>query len=79
MTRTQLSFERETLKRAKRRAAQLGISLAEYVRRLVDKDLTRGRPSGDPSVIFDLGGSGGTDIASAKQALLGEATAKGRR
>jgi hypothetical protein len=39
MTRTQLSFEREMLHRARSRAAEMGISLAEYVRRPVAQDL----------------------------------------
>lgn len=78
MTRTQLSFEREMLQRAKRRAGELGISLAEYVRRLVADDLGHGSPSTDPSAIFDLGGSGGSDIAAQKDAMVGEAMAEGR-
>lgn len=78
MTRTQLSFEREMLKRAKRRAGELGISLAEYVRRLVEDDLGPGRPSTDASAIFDLGRSGGSDIAGEKDAMVGEAMAEGR-
>lgn len=73
-----MSFERETLKRAKRRAGELGISLAEYVRRLVAEDLSQGRPSGDPSSIFDLGASGGSDVAAEKDAMVGEAMAGGR-
>lgn len=77
MTRTQLSFERETLKRAKRRAAELGISLAEYVRRLVAEDLRRPTPSGDPEVVFNLGVSRGSDIASEKDAMVGEAFGRG--
>ena len=48
MTRTQLSFEREMLGEARRRAADLGISLAEYVRRLVAADLGGDRPSVGP-------------------------------
>lgn len=78
MTRTQLSFEREMLKRAKRRAGELGISLAEYVRRLVEDDLGQRRPSTDASAIFDLGASGGSDIAAQKDAMVGEAMAEGR-
>jgi len=39
LVRTQLSFEREVLKRAKRRAAELGVSLAEYVRTLIARDV----------------------------------------
>jgi len=77
MTRTQLSFEREMLKRARRRASTLGISLAEYVRRLVAEDLGD-RPHGaDPSLVFNLGSSTGSDVARHKDAMLAEAL--GRR
>lgn len=73
MTRTQLSFDRETLRRAKRRAGELGVSLAEYVRRLVAADLGRRVPRGDPSAVFDLGASGGSDVAREKDQMVGEA------
>jgi len=73
MTRTQLSFDREMLRNARTRAGELGISLAEYVRRLVARDLgQRSRPS-DPSLVFDLGGSGGSDVAAEKDAMLAKA------
>lgn len=75
MTRTQLSFERRMLKRARDRAGKLGISLAEYVRRLVAQDLEAGGGPVDPSAIFDLGSSGSSDIASNKDVMLGEAFA----
>lgn len=75
MTRTQLSFERRMLKKARDRAGQLGISLAEYVRRLVAQDLEAEHGPADPSAIFDLGSSGSSDIASDKDAMLGEAFA----
>ncbi len=53
--------------------------MAEYVRRLVDRDLAE-RPSGaDRSVVFDLGQSRGTDIASEKAQMIGEATGAGKR
>lgn len=77
MTRTQLSFEREMLRRARKRAGELGISLAEYVRRLVAEDLARPDRSVDPSAVFDLGGSGGSDIAAAKDSMVGEAVSRG--
>ena len=70
MTRTQLSFEREMLSEARDRAEQLGISLAEYVRRLVAADLGGEDPAADPSVVFDLGSSGGSDIARDKDSML---------
>lgn len=73
MTRTQLSFEREQLQRARAKAEKLGISLAEYVRRLVAADLGGRRPPSDPEVVFDLGCSGGSDIAGEKDAMLGDA------
>ena len=79
MARTQLSFEREMLKQAQRRAAELGISLAEYVRRLVADDLNQERPPVEPSSIFDLGASGGSDVAADKDAMVGQAVAEGRK
>lgn len=79
MTRTQLSFERTILKRARSRAGELGISLAEYVRRLVARDLEQGPASVDPATVFDLGSSGSSDIAADKDAMLGEAFARGGR
>ena len=76
MTRTQLSFERETLQRARDRANELGISLAEYVRRLVTKDLGGGSRAVDPDAVFNLGSSAGSDVARDKDAMLGEAFAR---
>jgi hypothetical protein len=76
MTRTQLSFEREMLRRARTRAGELGISLAEYVRRLVAEDLGGRTPASDPTLVFDLGSSGGSDIARDKDAMLSEAFAE---
>jgi len=73
MTRTQLSFEQETLRRARKRAGELGISLAEYVRRLVAADLDGPPPEADPSAVFNLGSSSGSDVAREKDAMLAEA------
>ena len=75
MTRTQISFEREMLRRARTKASQLGISLAEYVRRLVAEDLDEAAPGTDPETVFNLGSSGGSDIAREKDRMLGEAFA----
>lgn len=79
MTRTQLSFEREALSRARRRANEMGISLAEYVRRLVDADLDEPPPSASPETVFDLGSSTGSDIAADKDRMIAEATGRNRR
>jgi hypothetical protein len=72
--RTQVTLDRETQRRATAKAAELGISFAEYVRRLVADDLGDRRRNADISAVFDLGASGEpTDIARDKDALLGEA------
>ena len=48
---------------AKRKAAREGISMSEYIRRLVARDLDGGSAAEDPSVIFGLFDSGGSRIA----------------
>lgn len=61
---------------AKRKAAREGISLSEYIRRLVARDLEPEEPVRDPSVIFGLFDSGGSNIADGKQAMISEAIDK---
>lgn len=78
MTRTQLSLEREMLSRARRKASEQGISLAEYVRRLVAKDLGATRPGADVRLVFNLGRSERSDIAREKDKMIGDAIAKDR-
>jgi hypothetical protein len=73
MARTQLSLTLEQHRKASKRAEELGISLAEYVRRLVDADLNDLARPVDVSVIFDLGRSGGSDIARHEDEYVGEA------
>jgi hypothetical protein len=79
MQRTQISLEASEHRRARRRASELGISLAEYVRRLVRRDIGEPTMSGDVSGLFALGDSGGSDVAAAKDAYLGEAIEDHRR
>jgi hypothetical protein len=55
MARTQITLDPELHRRARERAAELGISLAEYVRRLVAQDLAGPGPRLDISAVFDLG------------------------
>lgn len=76
--RTQITMDPETQRRAHARAAALGISFAEYVRRLVADDLGRqGRSRPDISILFDLVDEGEpTDIARDKDKMLGEAVWK---
>lgn len=78
MKRTQISFEPELLRRAHRRAHDLGISLAEYVRRLVSRDLEGGAPERDPGSVFDLGSSGGSDVSAEKDELIGDSFSRSR-
>jgi hypothetical protein len=72
--RTQITMDRELQRRAHAKAAELGLSFAEYVRRLVAHDLGEPRRNGHISLLFDLGTSREpTDIARDKDQILGEA------
>jgi hypothetical protein len=73
MTRTVISIEPDLYERARDRAEELGVSFAEYVRMLLTEELSERRPRADPSIIFGLGGSGGSDIARDKDKMVGEA------
>jgi hypothetical protein len=71
--RTQITLPGEDHRKAKQRAAELGISLAEYLRRLVARDLGGTPAQTSPEALFDLGGSGAGDVASSKDVLVGAA------
>jgi hypothetical protein len=71
--RTQIGLSSEDHRRAKQRAAELNISLAEYVRRLVARDLGELRPAASPELLFDLGRTEGSDIARHKDEYVGDA------
>jgi hypothetical protein len=76
MVRTQIALDADAHRRAKRRAADLGVSLAEYVREVVDRDLGEQPARGDITAIFglfDTSASGGSDVARHKDRYLGEA------
>ncbi|MDQ6751125.1 MAG: hypothetical protein M3Z33_10275 [Actinomycetota bacterium] len=73
VVRTQITLAAEAHRRAKRRAGDLGISLAEYVRRVVDRDLGPLAPSSDPSQIFGLFDSRGSDVAHDKDRYVDDA------
>ncbi len=75
MIRTQISLDSERHAQARARAAELGVSLAEYMRRLVDRDVARPARTVDRSVVFDLGGGIPTDIARHKDRMIAEAVA----
>ena len=78
MSRTQISLDPELRQKARQRAARLGVSFAEYVRRVVERDLGRARPKRRPSAVFNLGSSGGADVAREKDEMVGEAVAAKR-
>ncbi len=72
--RTQISLPPEDHRRARARASELGISLAEYVRRLVARDLRAERQPAPVSALFELGSSrDGADVSTQKDAYVGEA------
>ncbi len=75
MERTQISLDSEMRRRAKRRAEELGISLAELTRRALSRELELPGDdrAGEISLIFDLGSSAGSDVARDKDRYLAEA------
>jgi hypothetical protein len=72
-SRTQITLTPDQHRSARARSAALGISLTEYIRRLVDADLGGGTATADVSDVFDLGDSGGSAVAADKDRLLAEA------
>lgn len=79
MVRTQISLDAERHAQVRARAAALGVSLAEYLRRLVDRDLAESPRHVDRSIVFDLGASKGADISSNKDRMIAEATGSRKR
>jgi hypothetical protein len=77
--RTQITLDSEKQKRARRRASELGVSMAKYLRQLVERDINQPEIRPDISCIFDLGSSGGSNIAQNKDAMIGEAVDRSRR
>jgi hypothetical protein len=75
--RMQITVDPELQRRAQAKAAELGISFAEYVRRLLSSDLGEPKPKADISALFDLGSSREpTDIARDKHKMLDEAASE---
>jgi hypothetical protein len=76
-TPTQITLDPELRRRALTRAAELGISLDEYIERLLTHDLNAPRRKADISVLFDLVDEGPrTNIARDKDKMIGEAVRK---
>jgi hypothetical protein len=72
VVRTQITLDADAHRRAKRRATDLGISFAEYVRRTLDRDLGD-EPQTDISTIVDLFASGASDVSSNVEKYLSDA------
>lgn len=73
MARTQISLDHELLRRVRARADELGVSLDEHVRRLLELDLGQAGCPADPAKVFNLGCSSGSNVARDKDGMLGEA------
>lgn len=74
VTRMQVTLDPEQHRRAREKAHAAGISLAGYIRRLIDRDLdvtADARP--DITSVFALGDSGGSDIARHQDEYIAEA------
>jgi len=72
--RTRITIASETQRRAQARAAELGISVAEYVRGLVLNDFEVASSKFDISTMFDLIDEGPpTDVTRDKDKMIGEA------
>lgn len=75
--RTQITMDPELQRRAQAKASELGISFAEYIRRLVAGDLGDSVHRPDISSLFNLIDEGPpTNIARDKDKMLGEAVWK---
>jgi hypothetical protein len=79
MARTQITLGNELRQRARRRAGDLGVSFAEYVRRLVARDLAVPETTAEVDSIFDLGSSGDSDTSRNKDSMIAEAFGAGRK
>jgi hypothetical protein len=73
LVRTQISLPPDDHRRAKERAAELGVSLAEYIRKLIARDLDEPPAKADVTALFNLGSSGYTDVARNHDAHVAEA------
>lgn len=77
LVRTQIQLEADEHRRAKLRSAELGVSLSEYIRRLLRRERDANSEKSDLSGITALFGLGSSDepsdIANSKDRYIGEA------
>lgn len=74
--RTQIALDPEQHAMVKQKAATLGVSMAEYIRRLVEHDLGSSDTHADPAGIIGIGRSGGSDIAAEGKSAVAAAIAE---
>jgi len=79
MVRIQISLTPELHAQVLARASKCGVSLAEYIRRLLERDLIEPPRSVDPSPVFDLGSSGRSEIVEEKDRMIADAMSAGKR
>jgi len=79
MARTQITLDPELQKKARRRASELGVSFAEYVRQVIARDLSRPESKTDIASIFNPGPSGKSNIARNKEEMIAEAFDQSRK
>lgn len=75
-SRSQITLDSALARKAKARARDLGISFAEYVRRLIDRDLDGDQVRSGLGDLIGIGDSGGSDIARHEEAYLNEVFGK---
>ncbi|MGH2954560.1 MAG: CopG family transcriptional regulator [Solirubrobacterales bacterium] len=77
LVRTQISLPPGLHRKAKRRAAEEGVSLSELARRALAREVGQGerpeRPKGDISAVFGLFSSGRSDVSENVDKYVGEA------
>ncbi len=78
IARIQITLPPADQRRVRARAAELGVSLAEYIRRLAARDLGEAPAAQEPRGLFDLGDSGGSDVGRDKDRYVGEAVEAAR-
>jgi hypothetical protein len=80
LSRLQVCLDPDTRRKVAKKAAAAGISMSEYVRRVIASDLDPAKKQFDVSEIFDLGRSDGTtSIATDKDRMIAEAILAGRK
>lgn len=71
----QVMLDPSDRRRARRRAAESGLTLTEYIRGLVHQDLESWVPEADPVAIIKIDDSGAPDPAIPHDQSIGEAVA----